>query len=169
MSKNLFTRVVPAVAVVSALSFTMLAGCSMTDSTNADSSGAVVDEVIVDETTGTGNDDTAKVMTEDEAKAIVFEDAGVVTSDATNVKVEKKTEDGIAVYEIEFDAKGVNYDYVIDAKTGVLIEYSEEAVVEIPANGSSSSSSNSSNSGSSGSSGSSSSGSNASGSSSSTK
>lgn len=153
MSKNLFTRIVPAVAVASALSLSMLAGCSMTNDTNADTPGAVVDEVIVD--------DATKIMTEDEAKAIAFEDAGVVASDATNVKVEKKVEDGVEVYDIEFDAKGVSYDYVIDAETGVLLEFSEEAVVEIPSNGSSSSDS--------GSSGSSSSGTNSSGSSSSTK
>ena len=142
MSKVLFTRIVPVVAVASALSLSMLAGCSMTEKETADSPGAVVEEVIVD--------DASKVMTEDEAKAVVFEDAGVAAADATNVKVEKKTENGVEVYDIEFDAKGVSYDYVLDAKTGVLIEYSEEAVVEVPADDTAKSdSSSSSNSGSS--------------------
>ncbi|MBQ9954711.1 MAG: PepSY domain-containing protein [Eggerthellaceae bacterium] len=155
MRKNLFTRVVPVVAVASALGLSALAGCAAQDTTATDTPGGVVEETIVEGESVVGGQDATKVMSEDEAKAIAFEDAGVLASDATNVKVEKKTEGGVEVYDIEFDAKGVSYDYVIDAKTGSLIEYDEEAVIVggSTASGSTGSSSNSS-SGSSGSSGS---------------
>ncbi len=129
MSKTLFTRVVPAVAVASVLSLSMLAGCSMQDEGKNDNSGGVIEETIVEDGSSMGGQGTNAIMTEDEAKAIAFEDAGILESDATNVKVEKKTEDGVEVYDIEFDANGASYDYVIDAMTGALIEYDEEIVV----------------------------------------
>ena len=142
MRKNLFTRVVPVVAVASALGLSALAGCAAQDTTATDTPGGVVEETIVEGESVVGGQDATKVMSEDEAKAIAF-------------KVEKKTEGGVEVYDIEFDAKGVSYDYVIDAKTGALVEYDEEAVIVggSTASGSTGSSSNSS-SGSSGSSGS---------------
>ena len=128
MSKKLFSRIVPVVVVVSALGLVALAGCSMqNDSVNTP--GEVIEEAIVEDVPGTGSEDADALMTEDEAKAIAFEDAGVAEADATNVKVEKKSEDGVEVYEIKFDAKGTSYDYVIDAKTGSLIEFDEETMI----------------------------------------
>ena len=131
MSKKLFIRVVPALAVASAMSLAMLAGCSVQDGADGSAPGEVIEETIVENVPGTGSEDATKVMSEDEAKDIVFKDAGVAVDEATNVKVEKKTEDGVEVYGISFDAKGVSYDYVINAKTGALIEFNEEAVVEL--------------------------------------
>ena len=131
MSKKLFIRVVPALAVASAMSLAMLAGCSVQDGSDGSAPGEVIEETVVESVPGTGSEDATKVMSEDEAKAIVFKDAGVAADEASNVKVEKKTKDGIEVYDISFDAKGVSYDYVINAKTGALIEFNEEAVVEL--------------------------------------
>ena len=127
MSKKLFARVVPAMVVAAAMSMAMLADCSPQDEMT-DVPGGVVEETVVEEGTVVSSEDATKVMTEDEAKAHVFKDAGVTATDATNVKVMMKTKDGVDVYEVSFDAKNVHYDYVINAKTGEIIEFDEMSV-----------------------------------------
>lgn len=124
MSKKLFTRVVPVMVVAAAMSMAMLAGCSMQDEAE-DAPDGVIEETIVEDGSGVSGGDATKVMTEDEIKAVVFKDAGVAATDATNVKVTMKTQDGVDVYEVTFDAKGTHYDYTVDAKTGAVIEFEE--------------------------------------------
>lgn len=128
MSKKLFTRVVPVMVVAAAMSMAMLVGCSMQDEAT-DTPGGVVEESVVEEDTVVGDEDATKVMTEDEAKAHVFKDAGVAATDATNVKVTMKTKDGVDMYEVSFDAKNVHYDYTVNAKTGEVIAFDEMSVV----------------------------------------
>ena len=123
MSKKLFTRVVPVMVVAAALSMVMLAGCSMQDEADDMQSGVVEEETIVEDVPGSSSEDATKVMTEDEVKALAFKDANVVATDATNVKVLMKTENGVDVYDVSFDAKGYHYDYTINAKTGDVIDH----------------------------------------------
>lgn len=131
MSKSMFVRIVPVVAVVTALGLVMLVGCSMKDEAVVDEPDSVVGEVIVDDTPMPGTEDSGKVLTVDEAKAIAFEDAGIdpATDEVDNVSVEQKVVDGVEVYEVEFEANGVSYDYVINAKTGSLIAFDEEVII----------------------------------------
>ena len=61
-------------------------------------------------------------LSEDEAKSIAIKNAGVRMADATFVRVEKDTDDWQATYDIEFYTKDGDFDYVIDAETGSILE-----------------------------------------------
>ncbi len=64
-----------------------------------------------------------------EARKAALEQAGVNASDVTFEEREFDYDDGRAVYEVEFSANGVRYDYEIDAKTGKILK--EEQKVSI--------------------------------------
>lgn len=61
-------------------------------------------------------------ISQEKAKSIALADAGVKASDAEKLKVRLDTDDGVAVYEIEFRANGVEYEYEIDAVTGRVLK-----------------------------------------------
>ncbi len=61
-------------------------------------------------------------ITADEALNIALEQAGVTRQQITNLKSYLDREDGRLVYEIDFDANGVEYSYDINAKTGAVVE-----------------------------------------------
>ena len=65
-------------------------------------------------------------VSESKAKSIALKHAGVKESAAAFTKVKLDTDDGRLVYEIEFYADGVEYDYDIDAKSGDIVKYSSE-------------------------------------------
>ena len=62
--------------------------------------------------------DITKYITKDKAKSIVLNDAKV--TDYFGYEIEFENDD--EVYEISFDTRGTEYEYVIDAKTGKIIE-----------------------------------------------
>ena len=57
------------------------------------------------------------------AKAAALTHAGVSESRAYDMDVELDDEDGRWVYEVEFKADGMEYEYVIDAYTSAVLEY----------------------------------------------
>ena len=57
---------------------------------------------------------------------IAYKEAGINSSQASEIEVELKTKDSVEVYEIEFDYDGSEYDYVINAKTGEILSKSRE-------------------------------------------
>lgn len=57
---------------------------------------------------------------EDAAKAAAFAHAGVREADAVKVRCELDWEDGVQVYEVEFDVGRTEYEYEIDAATGAV-------------------------------------------------
>ena len=60
-------------------------------------------------------------ITEDQAKAIAFGDAGVTEADVSHLYVHLETDDGITKYEVDFNVGTTEYDYDIDAMTGAII------------------------------------------------
>ena len=60
------------------------------------------------------------------AKAAALTHAGVSESQAYDMDVELDDEDGRWVYEVEFKADGMEYEYVIDAYTSAVLEYDME-------------------------------------------
>jgi len=60
----------------------------------------------------------------DRAKQIALSHAGV--GGASFTKVELDTDDGVAVYEIEFKVDNVEYDYEINAVSGAIISSKSE-------------------------------------------
>ncbi|MBP3853905.1 MAG: PepSY domain-containing protein [Erysipelotrichaceae bacterium] len=68
------------------------------------------------------------MISQDKAKEIALNDAGVKASDATFTKEGYDNEDGRNQYDIEFTAGGTKYDYDIDAVSGDILSVSKEAV-----------------------------------------
>ena len=69
---------------------------------------------------------TDKTISRDEALAIALKNAGVKSSEARKVKVEKDRENGRTVYEVDFTANGYEYEYEIDASSGRILHKERE-------------------------------------------
>ena len=77
------------------------------------------------ETSGTPAEDkvvNAAVLSEDEAFQIALDDAQVAGTEVTNKRVRQETENGKVIYDVEFYAGVMEYDYEIDAETGAILE-----------------------------------------------
>ena len=53
-------------------------------------------------------------------------DAGLLPEEVTDVEIEFEYEKGTFAYDIEFDADGVSYDYLVNSANGTILEASEE-------------------------------------------
>ncbi len=62
------------------------------------------------------------------AKEIALAHAGISASDASFIRAELDTDDGVQVYEIEFTSGTAEYDYEVNAQTGAVITFSKEAL-----------------------------------------
>lgn len=60
------------------------------------------------------------------AVSAAFKDAGLKKDDALRTESEFDRKNGKYVFDVEFDANGKEYDYVIDAKSGAVIERKAE-------------------------------------------
>lgn len=68
----------------------------------------------------------AQQITEDQAKAIALEHAGLAQGDVTQLRIELERDDGRLEYEIEFTSGNREYDYEIDAETGRILSFESE-------------------------------------------
>lgn len=66
------------------------------------------------------------LISKDDAKRIAFDHAKINEADAKRLKIDLDYDDGIRVYEIEFDAQGLEFDYDINAKTGEILKFGKE-------------------------------------------
>lgn len=73
---------------------------------------------------GTQTAGQAEYIGLDAAKAVALEDAGVQETSAQFSTAGLDKRNGIDYYDVEFTANGREYEYDIDAVTGVVIEYS---------------------------------------------
>ncbi len=65
-----------------------------------------------------------ELITEEEAKAIAFEAAGVDAEDVKLLKVRLDYDDGIYEYEVDFRiGSAEEYEYTINAATGKIIDF----------------------------------------------
>ena len=60
------------------------------------------------------------------AKAAALKHAGLSEGQVQELQVEWDNENGRAVYEVEFKSGGMEYDYVIDAATGAVLDHETE-------------------------------------------
>ena len=60
-------------------------------------------------------------ITEDQAKQIAFDHAQVKEEDLTNLRVKKDFDDGVSVYEVDFQAANKQYEYDIKASDGQIL------------------------------------------------
>lgn len=74
-----------------------------------------------------------QAVTMEDAKAKALEDAGISGSDTVFIKTELGWDDGISVYDIEFYAGGIEYEYEINENTGHIYSKSKEMLpVQVP-------------------------------------
>ena len=71
---------------------------------------------------GTGSTDIGAQA----AKAAALKHAGLSEGQVQELQVEWDNEHGRAVYEVEFKSGGMEYDYVIDAATGAVLDHETE-------------------------------------------
>ena len=69
---------------------------------------------------------TAQPIGEARAKEIAFAHAGVAAADARKLEVETDREGGKLIYQIEFKAGNMEYDYEIDAHSGKILHWDKE-------------------------------------------
>lgn len=70
---------------------------------------------------GNASSNEAK-LTADEALEIALNRAGVSEQSITNLENNLDRENGVLVYEIEFDSGNTEYSYDVNAETGAIVE-----------------------------------------------
>ena len=60
------------------------------------------------------------------AKSIALNHAGLSENQAYDMDIELDDEDGKLVYEIEFKSGNMEYDYEIDAASGMILKHEAE-------------------------------------------
>lgn len=73
-----------------------------------------------------GTASSSAYIGEQAAKKAAFDHAGVNAASARRAKCELDWEDGMMVYEVDFDADGFEYEYDINAKTGAVVKFNKE-------------------------------------------
>lgn len=91
------------------------------------SDGSVVKKKI--ELIGAGGSKTGitAAITQKEARKIALEDAGLMEAEVTISAEKLDTENGVAVYEVDFVKGNVKYEYEINATTGAVYSKSSES------------------------------------------
>ena len=72
-----------------------------------------------------GNQTTGEITLE-KAKEIALKHAGVEAANLFNFKGELDQDDGMLIYELEFESGGYEYDYEINAVTGAILKSEKE-------------------------------------------
>lgn len=67
-----------------------------------------------------------KLISEEEAKKIALEHAGISEDGTTFIKTKLEMDDGAQEYEVEFYTQDIEYDYNIDAVSGDIRSYDNE-------------------------------------------
>lgn len=65
-------------------------------------------------------------ITEDQAKAIALEHAGLTEADVSRLEVRRDFDDGRQEYDVEFHANRLEYEYEIDAVTGKILSFDKD-------------------------------------------
>ncbi|MDO4316332.1 MAG: PepSY domain-containing protein [Oscillospiraceae bacterium] len=65
---------------------------------------------------------SAALITEDKAQSIALEHAGVKEADALGLRAKLDREDGVQVYDVEFRADGIEYEYELLAADGTILK-----------------------------------------------
>ena len=69
-----------------------------------------------------------KTIGMDKGVAVALADAGFKAEDVADLKAHYDSEDGVAVYEVDFTANGFEYDYSIKASDGTILESQREKI-----------------------------------------
>lgn len=102
-----------------------LTACADNTTTGNKTTGGTVtgnEQTAVDQTTtNSQTNNTQATISEEEAKKIALDDAGIAEADVKGLRIEKDREDGYYVYEVEFYSGDKEYDYKVDQTTGEIV------------------------------------------------
>ena len=70
---------------------------------------------------GVEDDSTSLAITQDQAVDIALADAGLSQTEISNLEVRLDTENGVQVYEVEFNYQNREFSYEIDATNGNIL------------------------------------------------
>lgn len=70
-----------------------------------------------------GQSGSGQTITENQAKEIALNHAGLTEDQVTNLKVKQDRDNGRTEYEVEFRKDRTEYDYEIDTETGDILSY----------------------------------------------
>ena len=82
--------------------------------------------VVLDKVSSIGTTNESQFIGGEKAKEIAFASAGVIATSVTNLQVELDCDDGILIYEVEFNAGRNEYEYDINAKDGNIVKSSTD-------------------------------------------
>ena len=75
---------------------------------------------------GGGSGSSSADIGTEQAKAAALTHAGVTESQVSQLKVERDTDDGLLVYEVEFRSGNYEYEYTIRASDGTILDYEQD-------------------------------------------
>ena len=73
-----------------------------------------------------GGETTKKTISEQEAKDIALEHAGLAQDQVTGLRAEYDRDDGRPEWDVEFREGRTEYDYTIHAETGRILEWDKD-------------------------------------------
>lgn len=107
-----------------------VSGNVATEDKNEEATEATLSTTVSKTTNATTKANTSDLISQSEAQRIALEHAGVTERQATPTKIELDAEKGKYIYEIDFLAGDMEYEYDINAKTGAIISADKELVNE---------------------------------------
>lgn len=110
------------VAADPTLTVESLAPLSVNDITLIANSRGISDSTV----NQTGTASAKGYISVDDARAAAYAHAGVSASDVAYVETDFDSEHGVMVYEVEFYAGNVEYEYDINAQTGEVVKYEQQ-------------------------------------------
>ena len=103
-----------------------ITGCSNSETENSTVVPTATPDTTVSGQNVTATPDGSSTITKEDAKKIALSHVGANEENVKRYESSLEYEDARQVYEIEFDYKGYEYDYEIDAKTGEILQFSKE-------------------------------------------
>ncbi|MCD8068947.1 MAG: PepSY domain-containing protein [Lachnospiraceae bacterium] len=115
--------------VVLALVGTATAYAAVNRSTAGDKTSQVFETADTNDATQSDTTASTEAITADAAKEVALTDAGLTADAVTFTKTELDYDNGLIVYDIEFYADNVEYEYEVNANTGAIYSKSKETYV----------------------------------------
>lgn len=73
-----------------------------------------------------GKSNNSAYISEEEAKEVAYNHAGVSSNDVTSLEIKLDYDEGLMLYKIEFNVNDSEYDYEINAVNGSIVEYKHD-------------------------------------------